>query len=140
MNIVLYSRAQPSFSAEDLDLLINALDETGMSYRMNKDFAGLIGAKTGRTFGAEQIYRDSAGIGDDARVMVSYGGDVNGSGVIDINDAQLVYDMYNAHYASFSDVAMYKFLCADIADDTPEGSTLLNVSDAVAVISKINQQ
>ena len=39
-----------------------------------------------------------------------------------------------------SDVAMYKFLCADIADDTPEGSTLLNVSDAVAVISKINQQ
>ena len=46
-----------------------------MSYRMNKDFAGLIGAKTGRTFGAEQIYRDSAGIGDDARVMVSYGGD-----------------------------------------------------------------
>ena len=46
MNIVLYSRAQPSFSAEDLDLLINALDETGMSYRMNKDFAGLIGAKT----------------------------------------------------------------------------------------------
>ena len=75
MNIVLYSRAQPSFSAEDLDLLINALDETGMSYRMNKDFAGLIGAKTGRTFGAEQIYRDSAGIGDDARVMVSYGGD-----------------------------------------------------------------
>lgn len=36
MNIVLYSRAQPSFSAEDLDLLINALDETGMSYRMNK--------------------------------------------------------------------------------------------------------
>ena len=71
---------------------------------------------------------------------VGYGGDVNGSGVVDINDAQLVYDMYNAHYASFSDVAMYKFLCADIADDTPEGSTLLNVSDAVAVISKINQQ
>ena len=76
----------------------------------------------------------------EAAGTVSYGGDVNGSGVVDINDAQLVYDMYNAHYASFSDVAMYKFLCADIADDTPEGSTLLNVSDAVAVISKINQQ
>ena len=72
--------------------------------------------------------------------MVSYGGDVNGSGVIDINDAQLVYDMYNAHYSDFTTVSMYKFLCADIADDTPEGSTLLNVSDAVAVISKINQQ
>ena len=72
--------------------------------------------------------------------MVSYGGDVNGSGVVDINDAQLVYDMYNAHYSDFTTVSMYKFLCADIADDTPEGSTLLNVSDAVAVISKINQQ
>ena len=29
----------------------------------------------------------------EAAGMVSYGGDVNGSGVIDINDAQLVYDM-----------------------------------------------
>ena len=65
---------------------------------------------------------------------------MNGSGVVDINDAQLVYDMYNAHYSDFTTVSMYKFLCADIADDTPEGSTLLNVSDAVAVISKINQQ
>lgn len=76
----------------------------------------------------------------EAAETVSYGGDVNGSGVTDINDAQLVYDLYNAHYSDFTTVSMYKFLCADIADDTPEGSTLLNVSDAVAVISKINQQ
>ena len=76
----------------------------------------------------------------EAAGTVSYGGDVNGSSVIDINDAQLVYDLYNAHYSDFTTVSMYKFLCADIADDTPEGSTLLNVSDAVAVISKINQQ
>ena len=76
----------------------------------------------------------------EAAGMVSYGGDVNRSRVIDINDAQLVYDLYNAHYSDFTTVSMYKFLCADIADDTPEGSTLLNVSDAVAVISKINQQ
>ena len=76
----------------------------------------------------------------EAAGTVSYGGDVNGSNVVDINDAQLVYDLYNAHYSDFTTVSMYKFLCADIADDTPEGSTLLNVSDAVAVISKINQQ
>lgn len=75
----------------------------------------------------------------EAAGTVSYGGDVNGSSVIDINDAQLVYDMYNAHYADFTTVSMYKFLCADIADNTPEGSTLLNVSDAVAVIDKINK-
>ena len=76
----------------------------------------------------------------EAAGTVSYGGDVNGSNVVDINDAQLVYDLYNAHYSDFTTASMYKFLCADIADDTPEGSTLLNVSDAVAVISKINQQ
>ena len=76
----------------------------------------------------------------EAAGTVSYGGDVNGSRVVDINDAQLVYDLYNAHYSDFTTVSMYKFLCADVADDTPEGSTLLNVSDAVAVISKINQQ
>ena len=75
----------------------------------------------------------------EAAGTVSYGGDVNGSTVIDINDAQLVYDLYNAHYSDFTTVSMYKFLCADIADNTPEGSTLLNVSDAVAVIDKINK-
>ena len=76
----------------------------------------------------------------EAAGTVSYGGDVNGSNVVDINDAQLVYDLYNAHYSDFTTVSMYKFLCADVSDGTPEGSTLLNVSDAVAVISKINQQ
>ena len=106
-------------------------------YGTNGTYAYLVIAPTLSVEDAAAQLSITAG---EAAGMVSYGGDVNGSGVIDINDAQLVYDMYNAHYASFSDVAMYKFLCADIADDTPEGSTLLNVSDAVAVISKINQQ
>lgn len=75
----------------------------------------------------------------EAAGTVSYGGDVNGSRVVDINDAQLVYDLYNAHYSDFTTVSMYKFLCADVADDTPEGSTLLNVSDAVAIIAIINK-
>ena len=106
-------------------------------YGTNGTYAYLVIAPTLSVEDAAAQLSITAG---EAAGTVSYGGDVNGSGVIDINDAQLVYDMYNAHYASFSDVAMYKFLCADIADDTPEGSTLLNVSDAVAVISKINQQ
>ena len=106
-------------------------------YGTNGTYAYLVIAPTLSVEDAAAQLSITAG---EAAGMVSYGGDVNGSGVVDINDAQLVYDMYNAHYASFSDVAMYKFLCADIADDTPEGSTLLNVSDAVAVISKINQQ
>lgn len=106
-------------------------------YGTNGTYAYLVIAPTLSVEDAAAQLSITAG---EAAGTVSYGGDVNGSGVVDINDAQLVYDMYNAHYASFSDVAMYKFLCADIADDTPEGSTLLNVSDAVAVISKINQQ
>ena len=75
----------------------------------------------------------------EAAGTVSYGGDVNGSRVVDINDAQLVYDLYNAHYSDFTTVSMYKFLCADVSDGTPEGSTLLNVSDAVAIIAIINK-
>ena len=106
-------------------------------YGTNGTYAYLVIAPTLSVEDAAAQLSITAG---EAAGTVSDGGDVNGSGVVDINDAQLVYDMYNAHYASFSDVAMYKFLCADIADDTPEGSTLLNVSDAVAVISKINQQ
>ena len=106
-------------------------------YGTNGTYAYLVIAPTLSVEDAAAQLSITAG---EAAGMVSYGGDVNGSGVIDINDAQLVYDMYNAHYSDFTTVSMYKFLCADIADDTPEGSTLLNVSDAVAVISKINQQ
>ena len=68
---------------------------------------------------------------------VDYSGDVNGSKVVDINDAQLVYDMYNAKYAEFGSVTMYKFLCADVSDTASEGATLLNVADAVAVVGLI---
>lgn len=68
---------------------------------------------------------------------VDYSGDVNGSKTVDINDAQLVYDMYNAKYAGFDAVTMYKFLCADVSDSTPEGATLLNVNDAVVVVKII---
>ncbi len=106
-------------------------------YGTNGTYAYLVIAPTLSVEDAAAQLSITAG---EAAGMVSYGGDVNGSGVVDINDAQLVYDMYNAHYSDFTTVSMYKFLCADIADDTPEGSTLLNVSDAVAVISKINQQ
>ena len=105
-------------------------------YGTNGTYAYLVIASTLSVEDAAAKLGITAG---EAAGTVSYGGDVNGSGVVDINDAQLVYDMYNAHYASFSDVAMYKFLCADVSDGTPEGSTLLNVSDAVAIIDIINK-
>ena len=106
-------------------------------YGANGTYAYLVIAPTLSVEDAAAQLSITAG---EAAGTVSYGGDVNGSGVVDINDAQLVYDMYNAHYSDFTTVSMYKFLCADVSDGTPAGSTLLNVSDAVAVISKINQQ
>ena len=106
-------------------------------YGTNGTYAYLVIAPTLSVEDAAAQLSITAG---EAAGTVSYGGDVNGSGVVDINDAQLVYDMYNAHYSDFTTVSMYKFLCADVSDGTPAGSTLLNVSDAVAVISKINQQ
>ena len=63
---------------------------------------------------------------------VVYTGDINGTTVIDINDAQLTYDMYNAKYADFTDVSILKFLCADV-----NGSTNVNVDDAAAVVAVI---
>ena len=59
-------------------------------------------------------------------------GDVNGTGLVDINDAQLVYNIYNAKYGSFDNTTMAMFLAADM-----NGSKTVNVSDAAAVVAKI---
>lgn len=58
--------------------------------------------------------------------------DVNMSGLVDINDAQLVYDIYNAKYEDFSVVVMQKFLNADV-----NGDKVVNVTDAAAVVAVI---
>ena len=63
---------------------------------------------------------------------VDYSGDVNGTKVIDVNDAQLTYDMYNAKYDSFDVVSMLKFLNADV-----NGDKTVNVSDATAIVGLI---
>ena len=50
---------------------------------------------------------------------VAYTGDANMSGVVDMNDAQLVYDMYNATFTSLngSGLTMEHFLRADMNAD-----------------------
>ena len=58
--------------------------------------------------------------------------DVNMSKLVDINDAQLVYDIYNGKYEDFSIVVMQKFLNADV-----NGDKTVNVADAAAVIAAI---
>lgn len=59
-------------------------------------------------------------------------GDVNGTGLVDINDAQLVYNIYNAKYDSFDNTTMAMFLAADM-----NGSKTVDVNDAAAVVAKI---
>lgn len=58
--------------------------------------------------------------------------DVNASGLVDINDAQLVYDIYNGKYENFDTVTMKKFLYADTNSDRT-----VNVTDAAAVVAAI---
>jgi len=68
-----------------------------------------------------------------AATAVSYDLDVNQSGAVDINDAQLTYDMYQAKlYSGFDTVTMDRFLEADI-----DGNGAVNVDDADDVVEQI---
>lgn len=60
-------------------------------------------------------------------VSVSYGGDVNGTGHTDINDAQYVYDLYNAKHSALD---MEKFLRCDV-----NGNREISVDDVQAIVS-----
>lgn len=60
-------------------------------------------------------------------VSVSYSGDVNGTGHIDINDAQYVYDLYNAKHSALD---MEKFLRCNV-----NGNREVSVDDVQAVVS-----
>lgn len=56
--------------------------------------------------------------------------DVNETKTVDINDAQLVYDIYSGKYGDFDKVTVKKFLCADVNSDK-----IVNSTDAVAVVT-----
>ena len=56
--------------------------------------------------------------------------DVNETGVVDINDAQLTYDIYSGKYTDFEKVSVRKFLRADTNADK-----VVNSADAVVVVA-----
>lgn len=66
-------------------------------------------------------------IKENAVTSIEYGGDVNGTGHTDINDAQYVYDLYNAKYSALD---MEKFLRCDI-----NGNREVSVDDVQAIVS-----
>ena len=58
--------------------------------------------------------------------------DVNMTGLVDINDAQLAYDLYNGKYEDFTIINMHRFLNADVNVDRK-----ITVADAAAIASAI---
>ena len=69
---------------------------------------------------------------DGSAEIFNVNGDVNGTGLVDINDAQLVYNIYKAKYDNFDATTMAVFLAADMND-----SRTVTVEDAAAVVAKI---
>ena len=68
-------------------------------------------------------------LADGTATTINQAYDVNKSRRTDINDAQLVYDIYNGTYLDFTKVSMEKFLLADVNCDK-----MVNSADAVVIV------
>ena len=71
---------------------------------------------------------------DGTKAEIAYNGDVNLTNAADINDAQLVWNMYNAQYSDFETVNIRKFLEADM-----NGDKTVSVLDATAIVGIITE-
>lgn len=72
-------------------------------------------------------------IAEGAAETITYDMDVNGSDIVDANDAQLAYDMYNKYYNVINEnVTIEKFLKADA-----DHSGAIDVSDAVTIVDAV---
>lgn len=70
-----------------------------------------------------------------AKTEITYSGDVNLTGNVDINDAQFVWNMYNAEYESFTgSVNVRKFLEADM-----NGDKALTVKDSAFITDSVTK-
>ena len=82
---------------------------------------------------SEAITADKLGLQTGNAVSIEYDMDVNHSGKVDMNDAQLTYNLYNNKYQSFSStVTMEKLLRADV-----NGSGNVDTEDACAIVNSI---
>lgn len=81
--------------------------------------------------------KDAIAAVDGAKVEIVYDGDVNQTKSVDINDAQLVWNMYNAEYKAdtdFQTVNRLKYLSADM-----NGDRAVSVLDATAIVDNITK-
>lgn len=94
-------------------------------------YAWLVIVDKGRTLTQEEAAAKVAISAADNVVTITLGFDVNMSGKVDVNDAQLVYDMYNGTYSDFTQVSVEKFLRADV-----NGTKTVDHTDAVAIVNQ----
>lgn len=94
-------------------------------------YAWLVIVGRGQTLTQEEAAAKVAISAADNVVTITPSFDVNMSGKVDVNDAQLVYDMYNGTYSDFTQVSVEKFLRADV-----NGTKTVDHTDAVAIVNQ----
>ena len=96
-------------------------------------YAWLVIVDKGQTLTQEEAAAKVAISAADNVVTITRGFDVNMTGKVDVNDAQLVYDMYNGAYSDFTQVSVEKFLRADV-----NATKVVDHTDAVAIVNQFN--
>lgn len=94
-------------------------------------YAWLVIVDQGQTLTQEEAAAKVAISAADNVVTITQGFDVNMTGKVDVNDAQLVYDMYNGTYSDFTKVSVEKFLRADV-----NATKVVDHTDAVAIVNQ----
>lgn len=94
-------------------------------------YAWLVIVDKGQTLTQEEPAAKVAISAADNVVTITLGFDVNMTGKVDVNDAQLVYDMYNGTYSDFTKVSVEKFLRADV-----NATKVVDHTDAVAIVNQ----
>lgn len=94
-------------------------------------YAWLVIVDKGQTLTQEEAAAKVAISAADNVVTITLGSDVNMTGKVDVNDAQLVYDMYNGTYSDFTKVSVEKFLRADV-----NATKAVDHTDAVAIVNQ----
>lgn len=94
-------------------------------------YAWLVIVDKGQTLTQEVAAAKVAISAADNVVTITPSFDVNRTGKVDVNDAQLVYDMYNGTYSNFTQVSVEKFLRADV-----NATKVVDHTDAVAIVNQ----
>lgn len=94
-------------------------------------YAWLVIVDNGQTLTQEEAAAKVAISAADNVVTITPSFDVNRTGKVDVNDAQLVYDMYNGTYSDFTQVSVEKFLRADV-----NATKAVDHTDAVAIVNQ----